>query len=1122
MRSYPDDRIPLTQLPGCTVLRLGSCEFELDNTKAAGRGSTCLVYRAWEYDGTANPRRIILKEFYPLAPGCGSWRNPDGSLTLPAGTPEIAWKETRFRQSYDTFKTLFNRDELNLYTVQTQKIIGSREPVNGTVYLVMDYGSADSMDDYLASEPGLFDFLTVMKSLAVTLDHVHAAGFLHMDLKPENLLCMENRFVRLMDTDSFLRKADFQGENHDSIILSASRGYAAPEVLQYTGEYFQRKRFAAMGERADLFSFGAILHRYLFGVPVTEDTPDWEPRLEQALLRRERNLPGRAVSLTRKLLCRTLARHSTDRYTSMSALMQDLDALLPLVDPAKPRILENFRRNPHPILGREQALEALRDSLEGQQEASRLVCITGPGGIGKSALAKAFAERFRDHYVIITEVSASGAAEVVQRIPIANWEPGPEEKDPITACQNKVGDLCREHRTLLIVHDYDVAEDGQFAIFYSLGCDILLTSRRDWSLSGIPAVALSSTDLPADTAAALFRQFYLEPARKSGDRQREALLLSFLAADRAALKQLLAALDHHPLGIKLTARQMAAVPGMEMLPGQTLRELQQEGFPREAPQKYQNDQVSAVRFSNSYGHLAAIFRTARKNSRLSRNQLEALRYMTLVSASWGISADRFARLSGLDRQLPEALRQLGWVEFHSRQQDLLDKEGQSGVYVMPLVIQGVLRKEPDMVCTTKNSAGFLAALSHTFPGSCTRQERLAYSDHQQVLVQALSAERSSEYARLLKAREYGLYSMDGSRQAGEHLIEYARKRLEIYRQLPGCEQQQLVCCNRLSRYYYELADLRRSTEFMQQAMALEAQFQLPASNETLSLRISLGNLLWEQGQWEAAIALNRELFDRFRAHPEYDPLLTLNVWYNLAYFLLRSGSFQTAETMLLQLVESPGLYEKDANTDMRLQLLTLSLYRLGQLYLENGLAGSALECFRQSLEIHTHRWGETHLFQAKLYGQLAEAFLQQGNAEEARLCHIRELEISFQNQGSLPCQVGICLANLALDCALIPEQKAQAGQYWQQARQYLNSRQTDLLVTELSDLRELLHIRAKHAFRDGVIHEGLKNLEASVKLCIRCPQSPEQPAQEYRTLAQIFTHYDLPDRGNYYLTLAQS
>lgn len=94
----------------------------------------------------------------------------------------------------------------------------------------------------------LTQFITLIKQLQIGLSHIHAAGSVHMDIKPTNLL---------LDSDGNLKIADFGvSEPIDSKIskVVGSRFFRAPEVYEGT--------HATISPAQDIWAVGILIHCY--------------------------------------------------------------------------------------------------------------------------------------------------------------------------------------------------------------------------------------------------------------------------------------------------------------------------------------------------------------------------------------------------------------------------------------------------------------------------------------------------------------------------------------------------------------------------------------------------------------------------------------------------------------------------------------------------------------------------------------------------------------------------------------------------------------------------------------------------------------------------------------------
>jgi serine/threonine protein kinase len=152
----------------------------------------------------------------------------------------------------------------------------------------------------------LSDCLRVAIYLGSALQHIHERGYLHLDVKPGNVIVTRGRPV-LYDLGSARRIADPRPET-----IAGTDPYIAPEECL----------FEAVGPPADVFGLGVTLHEMLTGeLPFAKGTrknPFPQTNRPPTPLRRHR--PSAPARLE-QLLMRCLARDPADR--------PDLATLLP-------------------------------------------------------------------------------------------------------------------------------------------------------------------------------------------------------------------------------------------------------------------------------------------------------------------------------------------------------------------------------------------------------------------------------------------------------------------------------------------------------------------------------------------------------------------------------------------------------------------------------------------------------------------------------------------------------------------------------------------------------------------------------------------------------------------------
>ena len=129
---------------------------------------------------------------------------------------------------------------------------------NSTAYLVMDYYEGLSLGQYLKDKGGKVDetlALEIMLPIMDGLREVHEKGFLHRDIKPQNIYLTEEGTPILLDFGS----ARFAvGEKSRSISVVLSPGYSPYEQYHKKGK---------QGVWSDVYSVAATLYRMLTGKP---------------------------------------------------------------------------------------------------------------------------------------------------------------------------------------------------------------------------------------------------------------------------------------------------------------------------------------------------------------------------------------------------------------------------------------------------------------------------------------------------------------------------------------------------------------------------------------------------------------------------------------------------------------------------------------------------------------------------------------------------------------------------------------------------------------------------------------------------------------------------------------
>ena len=217
-------------------------EFELE--EVLGEGGFGVTYLARD---ESLGRRVAVKEYFPSE---FASRRRDGAIE-----PRSRGREEDFRWGLDQFlqeaRMLAWFDHPNL--VRAHRVFEAR----GTAYLVTDHIKGRNLAKELeAADQGVWPETRVRALLRLLLDGlavVHAAGVVHRDLKPGNVMVRTDGMPVLID---FGAAKQAWGEHSRSFRAMLTDGYAAIE--QY-GSGVQQ------GPWTDVYALGAIAYRALSG-----------------------------------------------------------------------------------------------------------------------------------------------------------------------------------------------------------------------------------------------------------------------------------------------------------------------------------------------------------------------------------------------------------------------------------------------------------------------------------------------------------------------------------------------------------------------------------------------------------------------------------------------------------------------------------------------------------------------------------------------------------------------------------------------------------------------------------------------------------------------------------------
>jgi tetratricopeptide (TPR) repeat protein len=280
-----DSALGGTARPRAAPAELPKSIGEYDILELVGAGGMGTVYRARQQ----HPERVVaLKTLHP-------W------LVSPAALE-------RFRFEAQALATLKHPSIPPIFTV------GQHE---GTVYFAMELVNGPALTDWArARRPDVRERVARLVDICDAVHHAHLRGFVHRDLKPDNVRVGEDGVPRVLDFGIAA------GLGERSVEVAGTPAYMSPEQVEPG---------ATVDVRSDVFSLGVIAFELLAG-----QLPVVPPKSGLATLQALKKQPAprlqtAAPSLGRDLdaiVARALAVDPSQRYASAAELADELRRFL--------------------------------------------------------------------------------------------------------------------------------------------------------------------------------------------------------------------------------------------------------------------------------------------------------------------------------------------------------------------------------------------------------------------------------------------------------------------------------------------------------------------------------------------------------------------------------------------------------------------------------------------------------------------------------------------------------------------------------------------------------------------------------------------------------------------------
>ncbi len=452
--------------------------------------------------------------------------------------------------------------------------------VDGKHYIATEFVEGETLRKGIASEAFQLDeILDIFTQVAGALAAAEAAGIIHCDIKPDNIMVRPDGFVKVLDFGLAMVRAPGQLDQMKNRAPGVVRGtisYMSPEQLQ----------LQPLDSRTDVWSLGVVLYEMLAGtLPFSANSIGdviaailGKDPVPIATASRQPIPPELATAVSR-----ALSKKPDDRQATMGLLAAELGALTremggdisiamrairaeshsevdehdETLRNRPPAVYSNLPEELTPITGRDNEASEVAHLI--LNDGVRLVTVTGPGGIGKTRLAIHVGHRVQRSFsagALVVDLSPFSEFDLVAST-IARALSIGEVRGRSTS--DLIVEYLRERIVLIILDNFERLLGASVLVDRILretkGVKFLVTSQVRLRLSGEREYPLAPLETPEASDLVSFSEISASPAvRMFVDRAR-AVTPEFKLDEESAndVAEICRRLDGLPLAIELAA-----------------------------------------------------------------------------------------------------------------------------------------------------------------------------------------------------------------------------------------------------------------------------------------------------------------------------------------------------------------------------------------------------------------------------------------------------------------------------------------------------------------------------------------------------------------------------------------
>jgi len=238
---------------------------------------------------------------------------------------DVAKDRQRVNRLQQEARAASNLNHPNILTIHEIGQVGSRH------FIATEFIDGETLRQRLNKEPmELGALLQVAADIASALAAAHAAGIIHRDIKPDNVMIRRDRIVKVLDFGlaklTPRNAASVETEDPTKLLVNTE-----PGVVMGTANYMspEQARGVEVDARTDIWSLGAVLYEMVTGhVPFEGETPT--DVLSLILQKQPPPIARYAADVPEELeriITKSLVKDRDDRYQTIKDLLIDLQRL---------------------------------------------------------------------------------------------------------------------------------------------------------------------------------------------------------------------------------------------------------------------------------------------------------------------------------------------------------------------------------------------------------------------------------------------------------------------------------------------------------------------------------------------------------------------------------------------------------------------------------------------------------------------------------------------------------------------------------------------------------------------------------------------------------------------------